>query len=257
MQVEDLLGAYALDALDENEKSLVDQHLSTCSSCYDEVIGHREVAAMLAGPPIPPPDRVWDRILVEIAPVAPDDEIAPVVPLRRSEGRFGNVTTRWMAGAAAAVAVVALGVAVIAQSGRIGALNDQVTAQQQEIASLASALQTDPLQRAVAAALEDPDALIANLTAENTSASMQIVVLPDGTGYIHSDTLVALPDDATYQLWAVVDERVISAGILGNDPDLLAFHVDVEGLQGFVITEEVAGGVAQSEADPVVAWFEA
>ena len=255
MAVEDLLGAYALDALDEDEKLLVDQHLSTCSSCQDEVTGHREVAAMLAGSPIPPPDRVWVRIVAEITPATPVDEIAPVVPLRRREGRFGSMTTQWLAGVAAAAAVVALGLAVVAQSGRIGTLNDQVAAQQQEIASLATALQTDPLQRAVAAALESPDALVANLTADGTKASMQIVMLPDGTGYVHSNTLAALPADATYQLWAVVDDRVISAGVLGSDPRVVPFHVDPEGLQGLVITEEVAGGVAQSESEPVVAWF--
>lgn len=257
MQVEDLLGAYALNALEDDEVLLVDQHLSTCASCRDELANHRETAALLAGPPIPPPDRVWDRIVAEIAPAASVEEIAPVVPLRRSEGRLGTVSTRWLAGVAAAVAVVALGLAVVAQSGRIGTLNDQVAAQQQEIASLATALQNDPLQRAVAAALESPDALVANLTADGTEASMQIVVLPDGTGYVHSNTLAALPADATYQLWAVVDDRVISAGVLGNDPRVIPFHVDPDGLQGLVITEEVAGGVAQSEADPVVAWFEA
>ena len=40
-------------------------------------------------------------------------------------------------------------------------------------------------------------------------------------------------------------------------PDVVPFHIDPEGLQGLAITREVAGGVPQSEADPVVAWFDA
>lgn len=257
MMVEELLGAYALDALDEDERLLVDRHLSDCASCRQEIADHREVAALLAGTPIPPPDRVWSAILAEIAPPAPTEQLAPVVPLRSREGRFNILSTRWLAGAAAAVAVVALSAAVIAQSGRIGNLNAQVTAQQQEIASLGSVLQADPLQQAVTVALEDPDATVATLAAEDAGANMRIVLLPDGTGYVFESNLEALPEDATYQLWAVVNDRVISAGVLGNNPGVVPFHLDPQGLQGLVITEEVAGGVAQSQADPVVAWFEA
>ncbi len=86
---------------------------------------------------------------------------------------------------------------------------------------------------------------------------MFIVILPDGTGFVFRNTLDPLPEDSTYQLWAVVDQKVISAGVLGNQPDLVPFRIDPEGLEGLVITREVAGGVAVSEADPVVAWFEA
>lgn len=253
MEVEELLGAYALDALEEGEKELVDRHLPTCAECRHEVDSHREMAALLAGSPIAPPGRVWDRILAEMAAPAVVEEPAPVLPLRPRRRSFPVQT--WLAGAAAAVAVIGLSAAVVFQSSRIGDLNDQITAQQQEIATLDSALQTDPLQRVVAAALEAPDARIANLTADGTDASMQIVLLPDGTGYVHTNTLPALPTDATYQLWAVVGDQVISAGVLGNDPQTVPFHIDPEGLQGLVITEEVAGGVAQSQADPVVAWF--
>jgi len=120
---------------------------------------------------------------------------------------------------------------------------------------LASAPAGDPLEQAVAVALDDPGAQIATLTAEGTSGAMLIVVLPDGTGYVYQSTLEQLPDGLTYQLWAVIDDRVISAGVLGNRPAIVPFHIDPEGLQGLVITREVSGGVAQSETDPVVSWF--
>ena len=66
-----------------------------------------------------------------------------------------------------------------------------------------------------------------------------------------------MPDGFTYQLWAVIDEKVISAGVLGNRPDIVPFHIDPDGLQALVITQEVYGGVPQSEGEPVVAWFDA
>jgi hypothetical protein len=162
----------------------------------------------------------------------------------------------WAAGAAAA-AVLALGAAVVFQSGRIGDLNTQMAAQQQQIATLSSSLQVEPLQQAATAALSEPDARIANLTGEGTSHAMRIVVRNDGTGYVLQSSLPELSAGSTYQLWAVVDDTVISAGVLGRNPGIVPFHIDPEGLRGLVITREVAGGVAQSQQDPVVAWFDA
>ena len=257
MVIEELLGAYALNAVEDDERQLVEAHLSECQACRNEVRDHREVAALLVGDPAPPPERVWNGILAEIEPVVAPDDLAQVVSLRPRRRLFEMTATGWAVSVAAAVAVAALSAALVTQSSRIGDLNDQVIAQEQQIAVLVSDLQADPLQQAVSAALTDPGARVANLTAEDTEAGMLVVVLPDGTGYLFQSTLKALSEDSTYQLWAVVDGKVISAGVLGRNPGIVPFHIDPEGLQGLVITEEVAGGVSRSEADPTVAWFEA
>ncbi len=162
----------------------------------------------------------------------------------------------WVSSIAAAVAVI-LGIGFIAQVNRIGELDAQVSAQTEQIATLTAALDADPLARAATAALDVPGATVASLTGEDAAGAMLIVVLPDGTGYVYESTLQDLPADLTYQLWAVVDGKVISAGVLGSQFDVVPFHLDPHGLQGLVITQEVAGGVAQSEADPVVSWFDA
>lgn len=256
MSIEELLGAYALNAVDESERRLVEQHLAECPRCRIEVEEHREVAAMLGGEMTRAPERVWSQIVGELTAEAPAFDLAPVVPLAKKRRSMSMRAVSWAAGVAAAV-VVALSAAVITQSGRIGDLNSQIAAQDQQIATLASTLQTDPLQQAATAALSEPGARVANLTAEGSSRTMLIVVLPDGTGYVFQSTLEPLPENSTYQLWAVVDDKVISAGVLGNQPDIVPFHIDPDGLQGLVITQEVAGGVPQSEADRVVAWFEA
>jgi len=254
LNIQELLGAYALDALDDNERRVVEQHLSECGRCRTEVDEHREAAAALSGETVQPPERVWSQILVEINAEAP--ELAPVVSLEQARKPISIRSLGWVASVAAAV-VVALSAGLITQSERIGDLKSQLADQEQQIETLASALQTDPLQQAVTAALADPGAQVANLTAGGNSGAMLIVVLPDGTGYVFQNTLEALPEDSTYQLWAVVNDKVISAGVLGNQPDIVPFHIDPEGLQGLVITQEVAGGVPQSEADPFVAWFKA
>ncbi len=143
------------------------------------------------------------------------------------------------------------------QARRIADLEDTLAAQEQQISQLAAVLETDPLERAVTAAVQDPAAAVVTLMAEAGPAEMLIVLAPDGTGYVVSSSLTALPASRTYQLWAVVDDKVISAGVLGRDPALAPFHVDLQGLRGLVITEEVEGGVEKSANAPVVAWFDA
>ncbi len=251
-EIEELLGAYALDAVDPDERARVEAHLVDCASCRAEVDEHLEVVAVLSGSPAKPSGSVWEAIAARTAE-APIP--ATVVPMpRRSASRTWSAT--WVSSIAAAVAVI-LAIGFIAQANRIGDLDAQVSAQTEQIATLTAALDTDPLVRAATAALDVPGATVANLTGEDAAGAMLIVVLPDGTGYVYESTLQDLPDDLTYQLWAVVDGKIISAGVLGNHLDVVPFHLDPHGLQGLVITREVAGGVSHSEADPVVSWFEA
>jgi anti-sigma factor RsiW len=60
--IEELLGAYALHAIDDDERAMVEAHLATCPRCRAEVDSHREVAAHLALTGAPAPDGLWERI---------------------------------------------------------------------------------------------------------------------------------------------------------------------------------------------------
>ena len=65
-EIEEMLGVYALDALDAQERQEVDDHLASCPRCRAELAAHREVAALLGNPvgdaPAIAPEDVWDRI---------------------------------------------------------------------------------------------------------------------------------------------------------------------------------------------------
>ena len=244
--IEELLGVYALDAVDSNERRLIEDHLSRCSFCRNEVEEHREVAALLAGEVVEPPPRVWEGLISKINATGPHEDLAPIVSLEEKRKAPFLAATRRMAAVAAAVAaavVIGLSAGLVTQSQRIGDLTSQITEQDRQLTALSATLAADPLEQAVAAALADPAAQVASLTAEGSTQSMLIVMLPDGTGYVYQSNLDPLQTDATYQLWAVVDDKVISAGVLGNRPVLVPFHIDPDGLQGFVITQEAAGGV--------------
>jgi len=103
MDIEDLLGAYALDSVDNDERRAVEDHLSACVDCRRELRNHREVTALLAGQTVHPPARVWERIVAEIADETPDQVPGPVISLERRRRARALSSTRWVASVAAAV----------------------------------------------------------------------------------------------------------------------------------------------------------
>src|SRR5947207_307671 len=85
--IEELLGAYALDAVDDDERDAVERHLAECPRCRAEVTEHREVAALLANAGLPAPDGLWDRLAGVLDAPPPQLALAPVPPPRRGRLR--------------------------------------------------------------------------------------------------------------------------------------------------------------------------
>jgi anti-sigma-K factor RskA len=99
-----LSGAYAVDALDDDERAEFERHLAGCPSCQAEVDDLREAAATLAdATAVEPPSDVRSRLLAEIRTVRP----LPPVVARRAD-RLAPVRRRWVAPLAAAAAVAVL-----------------------------------------------------------------------------------------------------------------------------------------------------
>jgi hypothetical protein len=252
-EIEELLGAYALDAVDPDERELVERHLLECPRCRAELAEHLEVAAMLAEGS-PAPDGLWSRIVaaleepppalrLAVAPVpsAPAGAGATVVDLgvERERRRPSRLVVA-LAGVAAAVIVV-LGVVVVRQESRIADLSEEVAG--------------SDLADAAGKAMRDPSSVKTVLTAPDGSSGLTATaaVTADGTGYLMTPNLPALPEDRTYQLWGIVGDRVISLGVLGNAPAVSVFQVDpAVPVDGFAVTEEVAGGVVSSENEPTL-----
>ena len=237
-EIEDLLGAFALDAIDADECQLIERHLRHCPACEAEVREHREVAATLA-PGGTIPEGLWDAIAAALEEAPPPLELAPVVPLARRRPRSMPVLAALTAVAAAAAAV--LGVRVMDQEGRLDRMQ--------------TAMAEDNVQRAAVVALANPTAKTVELRAADTQAAARVALLPDGRGYILADGLASLATDRTYQLWALIDGERISAGTLGQQPKVAAFNVSGP-VDGFAITEEQGTGVVASKNPPVVVgWF--
>jgi predicted anti-sigma-YlaC factor YlaD len=242
--VSELLGAYALDAVDPDEAVAIEDHLRECPRCRDEVNQHREVAAQLAFVGETAPEGIWEQIAANLAPAQPEPDLARLYPL--STARPVN---RWVArvllpvAAALLVLVGALGWEVHSQADRVGRIN---TAFQK----------TTTMEQAVQAALVDPRSSKFALTSADGQIHVDAVLEPDGVGYLlppAGAALPRLPASETYELWGVADGQAVSLGLLGSHPTVEAFKADSSRLYELAITAEKAGGVVRSTHAPVVA----
>ena len=243
-EIEGLLGAFALDAVDDDEREIVEDHLRDCPRCRAEVEQHREVAAHLAFAGSAAPDGIWSRIAAELAPAEPEPDLARIYPLRREPADRPRL-------------VQALGLAAAALLAVLGVLGWQVHTEQGHVRHLAALLgRADGLNRAARDAALDPGAAKFALTSVDGKVHVDAVMQPDGTGYLVSHgSLATLTKDQTYQLWGVVSGQRISLGLLGSSPDVVAFRASGANLSAMAITAEAAGGAVQPTHPPVAAGF--
>jgi anti-sigma-K factor RskA len=111
-----LSGAYALDALDDTERTGFEQHLAACAECRAEVASFRETAALLAEPETEqPPSTLRQNVLASIGqvrPMPPETASHPAPPPADEVSAVRR--RRWPQLLAAAAAVVLLAVGVLA-----------------------------------------------------------------------------------------------------------------------------------------------
>ena len=235
-EIAELLGAYALHAVDPDEQALVEAHLEECPRCRGEVRDHEAVATMLGNSGGDAPDGLWDRIASTLEEAPPPMRLelhsgdARVVPIARARRRVARPA---LLAVAAAVAV-------------IGILGAQVVRQDDRIDTLETALQDDGLVRAASMAMTDPDAVTTELTSLDGEVRAAAVLLPDGTGYLLAHGMPTLGADRTYQLWGQTDAGLVSLGLLGSRPnDVVAFQAG-QPVSALAVTAEEAGGVSKS-----------
>lgn len=249
-EIEELLGAFALDAVEPDERDVIEAHLIGCPRCRAEVAAHRETAALLAHGGAAAPDRLWARISESLDSPAPELALpgsppAPAVPLGaaavvRRERRSISLRTAATIAAMAAAVTAFLGL-------RIGE-------QDRRLDSFAAVAREDGLRRAALAAMGEPNSeqlWLRTPDGRDRTHAAHVVRLSDGTGFIVADKLAPLPADRTYQLWALRPDAKISVAVLGNHPDVASFQMVGEVI-GYAVTDETAGGVVSSDRPPVV-----
>lgn len=225
LELHTLSGAYAIDALSVEEAAAFRTHLDTCVACCEEVRELRAAAARMgASEALVPPASLKERVL-EAADRTP--QLPPkVTPIgaARSRGWMPKLLT-----AAAAVVLIAGAVA------GIGQLQDDDTV---------------PLAVGVSQVFQAPDAHTAEV---KTAKGVLRVATSPSKGEMAVDTrdLAALDDQHVYQLWAIVDGAMTSAGLVEDKDAGAHMAMPAKGTQ-VAITVEPAGGSQEPTTDPII-----
>lgn len=224
-EFDELLACYVLDALDENERAMVEEYAARVPLARRR-IEEFATAATFAVQAFGPPESAWERLAAAaFHPEGRRNDSA------RGQGPHRRPFTKWIFGglvAAACLAGLTLGLVFVTGDG-----------------------ESSPAPLAVAAnrARHQPGARSVALIARNGKVGASVVVLPSGVGYLTSH-LAPLGAGRTYQLWDIDDSGgMISLGVLGGNPGVVAFSA-VGGLKRFVITDERSPGVAVSHQPP-------
>ncbi|MBF9067189.1 anti-sigma factor [Streptacidiphilus fuscans] len=242
-----LAGAYALGALDDDERAEFEEHLADCEACAVEVGEFLATTARLAMAAAEPPagatKAMKQRVMQRITEVRQD---APKVDLPAPRAHRSRTTARRGAAfalAASIVAAVGLGGVAAWQYTRAQDSHQQTQqaeAQAAQIAAVLSAPDAHTVVGTVGGAGQGAHATVVTSQAENRA-----VFLTPG--------LPALSDGMTYQLWfddagvmrpaglvapGAADQTVLLKGVIGP-------------AEGMGITVEPAGGSLHPTSAPV------
>jgi anti-sigma factor RsiW len=232
-RIHELTAGYALDALDDEERSAYEAHLPGCESCRQELASFwqtTDALAVAASGPAPSP-ALRERILAD-ARAEPRQNVVPLEPRRRRH----VVPVVAAAAAIAAIVAVALGLRAADLSGQ---LDDSRVAL--ERAESAAAVLADPRARSVPLQAGDG----------------RLVVGSSGRAALVLDGLDPAPPGKTYEMWIVpagtVARTPVPAGLFsGSDSaDIVAVDGTIGRGDVVAVTVEEAGG-AESPTLPLV-----
>lgn len=216
MDDHELTAAYALDALDADERARYEAHLAGCERCRQELQGFWQVGGSLAraagGPP--PPPHLRERILA-----AARDERPNVVPLRPRRA------TRAFGAAAAAAAAVAVGLGLWGVS-----VSNDLTDAERELAVLGH-----PNARRIATA----------------DGRADLVVTPAGSAALVVRSLAPAPAGKDYEIWVIRDGVPERAGLFER-PGVALLTRPVGTGHTVAVTLEPDGGLDAPSGEPLL-----
>lgn len=225
----DLVTGYALNALDQLEKTRFEAHLTECDECVKELrsLGAATTALALANGSAEPPAGLRARLLDAAREERP---AATVVPLRR---RFAVSAVAGLA-AAAACAAVGLGLWAATLHGSLSRERDARETREAALGVLA-----DPAARRI------PLKGVAGVLA----------VSFDGRAALALARLGPAPDGKTYEAWVISSRTPRPAGLFrGTDgaPTVVPLARPVSPGATVAVTVEQRGGVDVPTTKPIL-----
>jgi anti-sigma-K factor RskA len=219
-EIVDLIPAYALHSLDEEEARRVAAHLETCQSCREALVAYEGTAARLVAyvPLVEPPGHLKGRLMARVRP-APSDAASTGSPLSwwgRVKAGLRSAAPVWAPVSAALILALLIGNLLLWQQVRQSA--------SPEVIALSG---TD--------AAPDANGVLVLTQAQ-----------PDGVLFI-SD-LAPLSEEQQYQLWLIAEDGSRDSGAVFSVAADGRAEVGVSGRKAlpdyaaFGVTIEPAGG---------------
>jgi len=265
----ELVAAYAIDALEPEERVLVEVHVTTCGNCQAELADLRRVSALLGQTiePVAPPSSLKARTMARAtsqgssdaarAPVQP--RIVPVAPPQATRG------PSWLALAASLVVAVGLGVYAWSLRAEVESLRQQfatVSASYESVrAQLVDARRDSVRLTRIVDVLRDPTVVKIDLRGLDKATGAQgNAFLSRSNGVLFQvNGLPTLPAGRIYQLWVITPGQTpISGGVFNVDANgsaslSMPMPPEAVGTRVVAVTEEVGPvGVEQSKNQPVL-----
>lgn len=233
-----LAAAYALDAVDADERAAFEAHYPDCDVCRADVVDLREALAVVASSgAVAPPVGLEQRVMAEIAQTR---QLSPHVPGRATRSatqrRRRQITTAVLAAAAVIVLVVAVAVVMRPDA-------------------------EPSYARALSEVMEQPDAgmLTLDAMAGDPGGMVRVAWSQDaGRAVVMADALDAAPDGMAYELWMVGDAGPVPMSMLdragGGEIHRVIDGVHAAPTAWGVTMEPVAGSPTPGE---ILYWAEA
>lgn len=195
---EDLIGAYALGALDPEDLEVIERHLALCERCRQAIADARRTAQLLAfsAPPQPVPAHARRQLLARIR----------AYPITAGV-RFWLRRPAWTLAVAASLLTLLFGWQVIQQ-------------RQEAHRQAHQAVEADAQRRAVVQLIAQRDGLLIRLQGTGTARDAHGAIILDPSSNTALIAVEGLPRPATgqaYVVWLVRGDQYHQAGILPVD----------------------------------------
>ena len=262
---EEMLPSYVLGALDEPERTELEEHLAVCASCRDDLARWQgdlsTVAERVAGelPAVAPSEHTRARVLAQTRQTAASTSHTPAArPLL------------WGTLAASLLAVV---LSLAALSGRlvqepptqtagetdrlrVERLEDELARASAEVRALRAQVERLTLAVRTLGAPAGRSYVLAGLGGAAEAGGATFVDPDSGRATFTAFGLPPAPAGKTYQLWWIADGQPVSAGVFEVDEagtgGLTLDQVPEQPVDLWAVTVEPAGGVPQPTGEMVL-----
>ncbi|MFJ3921599.1 anti-sigma factor [Streptomyces sp. NPDC090022] len=233
-----LAAAYALGALEDDERRAFEEHLQACEACRLEAAEFKATAARLAAAAAqPPPAAAKARVMAAIDGVR---QLPPHIPVPAAAPALGGILRRRAVSLAlaASVAAAALGGVAVWQSQNADDLEQQARQAQQQLDE-------------VSAVLAAPDASTVHGKAANGALTTVVASEQQNKAVFTAANLPAPGAGKTYQLWLDHDGTMRPAGLIHGDGTVILTGNPADA-SAVGLTLEPAGGSPQPTTDPLL-----